>query len=977
MNRTHVFRCVLLVAFLGCGCRGLGEDTKPADARGAGRIVGTLPLDTNRSRISLDGQWGLRYDPGHTLPNTKSFAEKWYRQEVKFPEVTQVPGCWHYKTGKPCDRYGSVTWFKKTFRIPADWKSGRVWLNIGGVKPSADIWLNDAHLGFTLTSRSPIKMDVTDLARFGEENTLALCVSYPDVRLDGVWDWGDQCWDGIYRSVFLEQTPGVWLDDVHVQTDLAKPSARVNLVIKGGNRDAAARSAKCRITPWQGNGPAYTGEVQIGQSTKADTICASAVVDMSGARLWSPDQPNLYVAQVSLLGEQGNVIDEASVRFGLREISRKGKQVLLNGRPIFLRGGCDDQLYPESFCPPNSKEFYLRRIKLAKEYGFNYTKSCAEVFTPEYLDAADEAGYLVCEEMPFGLEARRNIRYNPPPKYEKLYREQLAHIILSDRNHPSVAIYSMCSEIWEFSPIIFRVWGQDLPRLARRLNPSALIFDCTGGFPPEVVTKFGKRITDLESRFNQAFPCNELPYIFHEWHWITALPNLQVKARYHDLPIKPNGVLEMEAAAAKTGLTGELPQMVAASQKLKYVLRKSALEHARKTPGTAGYHHWLIHDINWCPEGVFNEFWEAPNDLSAAEFRTYNADTVVLLKNAPSIYENNKACYFGGEELDSPILVSHYGTQPLAAVDLDWKVTCGGKTVLEGHQPAHEIACGSCTPVVTIKGRLPVVEKAGTFTIEAFLRKSDGSEINRNKWRFWVFPTAVPDFRGKRVTTTLAYIKNVFPGVGAFDPARKPQATDLLVADTLTENVTRHLEGGGRVLLLNYRWREDLPDINRLAAEGKGFSRCGLPDAGARCTQFRTIPYNSGKAGNMGTVISDHPALAEFPHEGWCDMQFYRMIQDLAAPFDLAALRPAKIKPIIRSIGSYQRMQDKGYIFEAAVGPGKLMASSLALAPADHPERRFLVGLLLKHCSSDRFAPRDKLPPEILRKYVQAENKPR
>ena len=70
------------------------------------------------------------------------------------------------------------------------------------------------------------------------------------------------------------------------------------------------------------------------------------------------------------------------MRFGLREISRKGKQVLLNGRPIFLRGGCDDQLYPESFCPPNSKEFFLKRIKLAKEYGFNYTKSCVEVFTP-------------------------------------------------------------------------------------------------------------------------------------------------------------------------------------------------------------------------------------------------------------------------------------------------------------------------------------------------------------------------------------------------------------------------------------------------------------------------------------------------------------------------------------------------------------------------------------------------------------------
>ena len=166
-----------------------------------------------------------------------------------------------------------------------------------------------------------------------------------------------------------------------------------------------------------------------------------------------------------------------------------------------------------------------------------------------------------------------------------------------------------------------------------------------------------------------------------------------------------------------------------------------------------------------------------------------------------------------------------------------------------------------------------------------------------------------------------------------------------------------------------------MPDINRLAPEGKGFSQCGLPDAGVWSTQFRTIPYASYDVGNMGTVITDHPALAEFPHEGWCDMQFFRMIQDLASPLDLAVLRPAKIKPIIRSSGSYRRMQDKGYLFEAAVGTGKLMASSLALCPADHPERRFLVGLLLKHCSSEQFAPRDKLAPETLRRYLPAKSK--
>ena len=121
----RVFGCTLLAAFLGFGCLdGRGEERKAANPTAAGRIVGTLPLATSRPRLSLDGEWTLRYDPGYTLATTKSFAQKWYQPEVKFPEVTQVPGCWHYKTGKPCDAYGSVVWFKKTFKIPADLEQG-------------------------------------------------------------------------------------------------------------------------------------------------------------------------------------------------------------------------------------------------------------------------------------------------------------------------------------------------------------------------------------------------------------------------------------------------------------------------------------------------------------------------------------------------------------------------------------------------------------------------------------------------------------------------------------------------------------------------------------------------------------------------------------------------------------------------------------------------------------------------------------
>ena len=174
MRKTQTLRCVLLVTLFGFGSVAvLGAEEKAVTAGEPGRIVATPPLATNRPRLSLDGQWELRYDAGFDFARTNGLKQKWYQRNVTFPKVTQVPGCWHYNTGGSCDVNGSVVWFKKTFTVPAAWSQGRVWLHVGGVKPAADIWFNGAHLGFTRSSRTPIKMDVTDLANRGGENTVA------------------------------------------------------------------------------------------------------------------------------------------------------------------------------------------------------------------------------------------------------------------------------------------------------------------------------------------------------------------------------------------------------------------------------------------------------------------------------------------------------------------------------------------------------------------------------------------------------------------------------------------------------------------------------------------------------------------------------------------------------------------------------------------------------------------------------------
>lgn len=777
----------------------------------AQEFVSTQAMATARHRLDLDGPWNFRLDP-----ERKGQQQKWHSATVPFADTIQVPGCWQaqgFGVETAAMKFFSVDdgWYKRTFTVPNDWQGGEVWLNIGGVKPAADVWVNDRHIGFTASSRTPLNANVTDCVRFGEQNTVCIRVAWPKVRLDGVWDWGDCVWSGVYRSVFLESTAGAWMDEVWVRTEAAQRLAHVEFAVRGPKRKGESLRVRCQISPVAEPGRSYHAEQAVGPVTDQ---CARVCLDvaMPDARLWSPDEPALYRAELSLLSG-AQVVDQVSVRFGLREIAVKGTQILLNGSPIFLRGGCDDQVYPETICPPASKEFFVKRLRLAKQYGFNYTKSCIEVFTPEFLDAADEVGLLVCQEMPFGLSGEyRSTRRDPPSEFETLYRAELGNIITADRNHPSVAIYSITSEL-ELTENSLRIFGQELPRRAKQLNPSALVIDVTAGFGFSRQTQFGERVTDIieecglgleplrpRPSFDAAL---DAPYIAHEHQWWSCLPNPRTKAKYAGLPVKPDGVIDLERAAAKSGLTDALPQL------------------------------------------------------------------------------------------------------------------------------------------------------ASELLIETSLRDAAGGTINRNQWQIWALPQSRCDLRGKGAKTSLAFMQKAYPGVTALDRATPPGDAALFVTDAMTEEAVRYVESGGKVLLLS---AGDLPAVRD-----------------PHCNLFRTVPYNTGNTGNMGTLIADHPALARFPHNGWCELQFFYLISGIW-PFDLEAFQPAKIDPIVRCIGHHKTMRNKAYLFEAAMGRGALVATTFNIAGtfATRPETQCLVDELLQYCLSAEFKPRNELPAKFFLDRIQA-----
>ena len=854
-------------------------------------------------------------------------------------------------------------WLRKSFTVPAAWSKGKIFLHVGGVQPAATFWLNEERLGSTTSSRCPLRIDLGGRVRPGSENLLVVRLFWPaGPHMSGLWDWErgaegnkwDAGWQGLYRRVWLEHVPSTYVRELHCSGTIEPLCCTLRFVLGGGAVGDAEALVDIRAV---GKESQYQASVPL-EHARPDKVYEVAV-KMPGAKLWSPESPQLYTARLQLM-VSGREVDSVEDRFGLRELRVEGPKVLLNGRPVFLRGGCDDQSYPYTVCPPASKEFYLARLRTARDYGFNYTKSCIEVFTPEFLQAADEVGILVCQEMPFGLFGEtRKLRDDPPDAWIGMYSRELENIVRSDRNHPSVAFYSMSSElaVAAQSPRSFRTFNQDLPALTRRLNPAALIFDVTQTGEFGVETKLGRRNTDLienvvkrtkglrrdplDGPLSLPAPTKlSLPLVLHEYWWWTSLPEPLLAPAYEKTAVRHGSVALMLDSARRNGIADEVPQMVKASRQLKYALQKEGLENARKHPQVAGYHFWLIHDFHWCPEGILDEFWQPPAGLSGSRFRQYNGDTVLLVD------DGDRRSFRCGESPELGLMVSHFGPQRLEQPALSWRLSSAGRVIATGNRKMDAIACGAIASLGPIHPRMP--DGPGPVRLVLYASLEDqGQSVCENSWDLWSFPEpAIGRWQG-HVTTELAFLRNAYPDLKGRSK-HTAASPAVLGTDKLDRDTLDWIERGGRVLLLS-------------DSALKPYWRKGDREY-SYTSNYRTIPYLCGTRGNMGTVIHPHPALGDFPHEGWCDLNFVHLVSGALA-IDLSPFGPGRLKPIIRSADHYKTMADKAYLVEIGLGRGVLLACSLRIAEtyASHPEARYLLDCMLRYLVSDTVRPQQSV----------------
>jgi beta-galactosidase len=600
-------------------------------------LCSLLTTRGERTVVSLDGKWDFQLDPQGT-----GRGAQWFAERVAFTNTIQVPGAWQAQ-GYGSDgeklrhNYEGKAWYKRQVRLPRLAPGQRLFLCVGGVHRSAEVWVNGDRLGEHIGYLSPFEFELMPAVAANASATIALCV-------DGKQHWEADCltgcldlidemftpWGGIWGHVWLELRPTAWLEDVVVRTASASTPTCEMTARVAGQKD----TLQARLEVRSGRGVRHKGTP--GTVEPHDGLLV-ARTEMPGAKLWSPEEPNLYVARVDLL-RRGVVIDRVEVPFGLREIRIDGHDFYLNGKKLFLRGYGDDCIYPQTMVAPAEKEVYRRKLQAAKDHGFNFVRHHSHFLPPEYYAAADEVGMLVSPELPIAYQEYCAKAAGPALE---LYKTEWATAIKRLRNHPSIFDWCMGNELYNSTPI-----GPELYRTAKALDPTRPVID-SDGLPGSVLTGDADRATlDFYSvQFDEnALPLDNpgkhhlnaaprKPVISHETGNYVTVPHPDLIEQFRD-NFKPFWLEPFRAKLEKLGLQAEARQWSLNSEKLYYLSHKLNLEDLRKNPWLSGYEWWLLQDYWTGANGLYDAYFR-PKSIRPEAVRQFNAPTVLLLDGLP------------------------------------------------------------------------------------------------------------------------------------------------------------------------------------------------------------------------------------------------------------------------------------------------------------------------------------------------------
>ena len=872
--------------------------TRPGD--------GTRPADFSRE-ITVPGYWD---DQKAAFDGLDTAVNPLY-QPVAYPMPDTPDASLPYITG--------TVWYQRTFELEeeAPWAV----LELAGVMTEARVWVNGNYAGQAFGYSTPHSFSLDGYLRQGENELIIAVDNDPHERLGCVTRGFKGFSGGLYRGVTLRLTGRCRIADAAAWARDAK-FFTIDAVFEGDTAGAELSYKVTRGPRWfkDGNFPLD------GPSLHRD-------IPSIGLETWSDEKPQLYELQLILRNRDG-VSDRLTLPFGLRTLRADGTKLLLNGVPVFLRGSTEHGYYAGTCTPPADKGTYRENLTILRDWGFNFLRFHTSVPNEEYMQAADEMGFLVQVEAPVSYddqeweEILRFVRRHPciafvcggneelldEDKIRRLSRDaKLAHSLAPAALYDPQEALRGVEYGWADSDLGENLTEAPSRHNARRLAALKAFSDVFGQFSWGYLS-YGSTDGDNDE-LDRRLAVYERPCLSHELGIYGSYLDLKLESRYEGTRIGTDLYAKAREYLAREGMLDLAETFYKNSCALIASVRKHNIETARKCRRLAGFDYLGVIDYHWhrtgYPCGILNEFYEEKPFSPQSEVLLWNRPTVLLWNH------HSRFTYTAGTSFDCELLVSRYEKDPLPAGAVTWILSGEtGASAASGIVESTVIPAGSVTRACTFSVVCP--EKPGKYTLSASL-SAEGATV-RNHWTLWVFEKA---------------------------DAAVP--VNVRVCSRLTAEDAAYLEQGGRILLTS-----------------------ALPFPSEE-TAFR--PTSAGRPnGAAGTVIHPHPALDGFPHDGWCDWQFRSMLDGGSAiryGVPSAPACEAEFRPIVEIVSSFKNLDREAALAEYAVGQGRLLICGLRL-DGGAPEQDALRGRLLAYLAGS-LTDAPALEPAYLRALIAAQ----
>ncbi|WP_181150915.1 sugar-binding domain-containing protein [Paenibacillus sp. PCH8] len=903
-------------------------------------------------------------------------------------ETIQIPGSWEEQgygdepeyeridTWTKVREYEGSAWYTQEVHVPVDDPDSQYVFRLEGVRWTTDLWINGQYAGQQDSLLNQQKWDVTSWVKQGDVNRVEICVDNTmKLPLAGSHIHSlhtATAWGGITGGAYLDRLPPCRVQTLRIQPDAENGAILVQCTVSAPANEVT-KWVQLHVDIQHPDGTwldRQSCDMELGVDSGSDldtgagySAEGSTVIDQWRLELgiekriarWSDESPEQYRA-VFHLHDGERELDRLEQSFGLRSFAAQGKQLILNGIPVYLRGYVDCCIFPLTGYPVWDKGYYAQQFRIARSYGFNHVRLHGWSAPEPFWDAADEEGMLVQAELPHWSRFFEKPDQPAPPEVLSYLTQELDGLLQSLHRHPSFVMFSMGNELIgpnghpELNVLVSRAQAMDSTRLYTdntgfgqlpvQGREGDYYIQSLNWHPP--LESAWSAVPDTTLDYHTVTRLAERPVIGHEHAQYTMYVRPQERAKYTGV-LRPSWLEPIEESLTRKGMIGDLEHYQQASGTHLVRSLKETMERIRRTPDAAGVQLLDIRDFpgqGHATTGILDVFWEDKGITTPAEFRRFNADVVLLLSC-------NERTFYAGEPMHVDVRISHYGKEPLENAFIQWRFIRDDVILTEGEWRTGDVQRGSVMSLGSIVAMAPR-GGAAAFRIEAELRSGDSQNVATNVWHGWSFPLYQTHPGSNRIWNTMEELK---PFLGeAHDDCvdhidgyhlLKNREIDSVVVRSLTPNVLDYLVNGGTV------WLQPAAEELYDSVETKY-----LP------VFWNYLMFATQPGATMGMYMQDQvPLLGSFPHDGTSDWHWYHLVNGTPA---ICLDTLSGVEPLIEVIDHFHRAKRLAYAFEAKVGRGRILVSSLPfadLALMKRPEAAYLLQEILTYLHGDHFCP--------------------